>query len=355
MICPKCGFTASATDRFCENCGTALSPDVAQSNSSGAQICQCPPGQSKPDEDGYCQVCGVRCISRSEATRKHVELSVDERLALVSDVGRRHRVNEDTGSVARGSGNSVVMVVADGVSTSTNSASASAATVEAVVTALGSLPEAEGGRSPASPLPDDALSDAVRSAIAAANQAVLNLPFAGGEGDGPETTVVVALCREGRVGVGWVGDSRAYLLGPNAAEQLTVDDSWVEEAIRSGEMSRKQAMLDERAHLVTQVLGMRDQQVDIHIVERELPEDCALLLCSDGLWNYFLESDELATALRQHSSGDSLSVCRYFVDAANERGGHDNVTVAILAPGENHPGGERRTGQRSSACMILWT
>ncbi len=338
MICPKCGFTASATDRFCENCGTALSPDVAQNNSSGAQICQCPPGQSKPDEDGYCQVCGVRCISPSEAARKHVELSVDERLAVVSDVGRRHRVNEDTGSVARGSGNSVVMVVADGVSTSTNSASASAATVEAVVTALGSLPEAEGGRSPASPLPDDALSDAVRSAIAAANQAVLKLPFAGGEGDGPETTVVVALCREGRVAVGWVGDSRAYLLGPNAAEQLTVDDSWVEEAIRSGEMSRKQAMLDERAHLVTQVLGMRDQQVDIHIVERELPEDCALLLCSDGLWNYFLESDELATALWQRSSGGSLSVCRYFVDAANERGGHDNVTVAILSSRREPPG-----------------
>ena len=89
-------------------------------------------------------------------------------------------------------------------------------------------------------------------------------------------------------------------------------------------------MLDKRAHLVTQVLGMRDQQVDIHIVERELPEDCALLLCSDGLWNYFLETDELATALRQHNSGDSLSVCRYLVDAANERGGQDNVTVAML-------------------------
>ena len=163
-----------------------------------------------------------------------------------------------------------------------------------------------------------------------ANQAVLNLPFAGGEGDGPETTVVVALCRGGRVAVGWVGDSRAYLVGPDAAEPLTVDDSWAEEAVRSGEMPRKQAMLDKRAHLVTQVLGMRDQQVDIHVVERELPEDCALLLCSDGLWNYFLESGELANALRQHNSGDTLSVCRYLVDAANERGGQDNVTVALL-------------------------
>ena len=319
MICPKCGYTASATDRFCENCGTALSKDVAKSNTSGLQVCHCPPGQSKPDEDGFCQVCGIRCISEVEAARKHVELSIDGRLALVSDVGRRHVINEDMGSVARGTNDLVVMVVADGVSTATNSASASEATVEAVVTALGSLPE------------DTALSDAVRSAIAGANQAVLNLPFAGGDGhDGPETTVVVALCRGGRVAVGWAGDSRAYLIGPDASEPLTVDDSWAEQAVRSGDMPMKQAMLDKRAHLVTQVLGMRDQQVDIHVVERELPEDCALLLCSDGLWNYFLESGELASALWQHNSGDTLSRCRYLVDAANERGGQDNVTVALL-------------------------
>jgi len=342
MICPKCGYTAPTTDRFCENCGTPLLTDVAPSNVSGLQVCHCPPGQSKPDEDGYCQVCGVHCISEAEAARKHVEVSIDERLALVTDVGRRHPINEDMGSVVRSAENTVVMVVADGVSTSTNSDSASAATVEAVVAAL-TLPEAKGGSSsmgsptPASPpegvqlLPEVALSDAVRSAIVSANQAVLNLPFAGGDEDGPESTVVVALCHDGRLAVGWVGDSRAYLVTLEAAEQLTVDDSWAEEAIRGGQMSTQQAMLDKRAHMVTQVLGMRDQQLDIHVVERELPKDSILLLCSDGLWNYFLECDELAATLRQgRSSGDSLSACRSLVDTANERGGQDNVTVALL-------------------------
>jgi PPM family protein phosphatase len=346
MMCPKCGYTAGATDRFCENCGTALSTDVAESNATGLQICHCPPGQSKPDEEGYCQVCGIRCISEALAARKHVELSIDERLALVSDVGRRHPINEDTGSVARGSNNSVVMVVADGVSTATDSASASEATIEAVVTALQSAPE------------EAALSDVVRSAVALANQAVLDLPFAGGQGDGPETTVVAALCRAGRVAVGWAGDSRAYLVSGDLVEQLTVDDSWAEEAVRSGEMPREQAMLDKRAHLVTQVLGMRDQQVDIHVVERELPEDSALLLCSDGFWNYFLESGELADALRQHNSGDTLSVCRYLVDAANERGGQDNVTVAVLNWSSQEssaitPGEKSRIDTGSTAGQLL--
>jgi serine/threonine protein phosphatase PrpC len=81
---------------------------------------------------------------------------------------------------------------------------------------------------------------------------------------------------------------------------------------------------------VTQVLGMRDQQLDGHSLERELPEHSVLLLCSDGLWNYFERDGELAEAVRQLQSSDALSLCRWLVDAANERGGHDNVTVAVL-------------------------
>lgn len=171
---------------------------------------------------------------------------------------------------------------------------------------------------------------ATHAIVEVASQAVLALPFSGGDEDGPETTVIVALCRGGQVAIGWAGDSRAYLVGPDWEEQLTVDDSWVEEAVRSGEMSREQAAVDKRSHYVTQVLGMRDQQLDVHVVERELPEDYILLLCSDGLWNYFQGGGELASALRTCDSSDALSLCRCLVDAANERGGHDNVTVAVL-------------------------
>jgi serine/threonine protein phosphatase PrpC len=249
---------------------------------------------------------------------KHIEVSIDERLAVVSDIGRRHPSNEDTGAVARGPGDSVIVVVADGVSTAINSASASQAAVGAALSVLSSS-QAEAS-----------LTDTVRSAIEAANQAVLSVPFVSGNEDGPETTIVVALCRGGRMAIGWAGDSRAYLIGADTAEILTVDDSWVEEVVRSGEMLRQQAEVDKRAHYVTQVLGMRDQQLDVHVLERELPGNCVLLLCSDGLWNYFERDGELADAVRQQTSTDALSLCRWLVDAANERGGHDNVTVAVL-------------------------
>jgi serine/threonine protein phosphatase PrpC len=282
-------------------------------------MCNCPPGQSKPDEDGYCQVCGVRCLTSKEVARKHTEVAVDGRLAVVSDIGRRHPSNEDAGTVARGPGDSVVLVVADGVTTSINSASASEAAVEAALRVLLASPQ------------ETTLSEVVRSAVEAANQAVLALPFKpGGDEDGPETTIVVTLCRGGRVAIGWAGDSRAYLIGADTAEILTVDDSWVEEVVSSGEMLRQQAEVDRRAHFVTQVLGMRDQQLDGHVIERELPGNCVLLLCSDGLWNYFERDGELADAVRQQNASDALSLCRQLVDMANERGGHDNVTVAVL-------------------------
>jgi PPM family protein phosphatase len=260
----------------------------------------------------------MRCVSETVANRKHVEVSIDERLAAVSDIGRRHPTNEDTGAVARGPGDSVVLVVADGVSTSTNAASASEAAVGAALGSLLSAPE------------DAALADVVRSAVGAANQAVLALPFVSSGEDGPETTIVIALCRNGRMAIGWAGDSRAYLIGSDAEEILTVDDSWVEQVVRSGEMSREQAEGDRRAHYVTQVLGMRDQQLDGHVVERDLPGSGILLLCSDGLWNYFEKDGELAAVVREHSPSDALSLCRLLVDMANERGGHDNVTVAVL-------------------------
>ena len=318
MICPKCGFTASARDHFCENCGSPLREGAAPPSAAPVLTCHCPPGQSKPDEAGYCEVCGVRCVAAPAPATKQVVVSVDGQLAVVSDVGRRHPVNEDTGLVARGPDNLVALIVADGVSLSTDSASASHAAVAAAMSTLLAAPTGA------------VLADVMRAAVIAANEAVVALPLPPRDEEAPETTIVAALCRGGRVAIGWAGDSRAYLTGADGIEQLTVDDSWVEQAVRGGEMSREQALADKRSHYVTQVLGMRDQELDPHVIERDLPGDRALLLCSDGLWNYFPQDGELADALHQADAKDAVALCHHLVDLANERGGHDNVTVAIL-------------------------
>jgi serine/threonine protein phosphatase PrpC len=76
---------------------------------------------------------------------------------------------------------------------------------------------------------------------------------------------------------------------------------------------------------------MRDDKVDPHVMQKDVAPGKILLLCSDGLWNYFQEPGELLSAINQYGPQKDLAeICTYLVDRANEQGGHDNITVAML-------------------------
>jgi len=319
MICSNCGAEVLETARFCENCGTALVvivPTVMPSNDQ-QKTCKCPPGQGKLDAEGYCEICGIKGSVRQKS---QVEEAVTNELAVVSDVGRRHVTNEDAGTVAKSAGGNEILIVADGVSSSVDAMSASKTAVAIAREILLSYQST-----------DDA-GMCMKRAIQGAHEAILSLP--GNEAvdtDGPETTIVAALRTQQQLIIGWVGDSRAYLIDNTSEELLTRDDSWVEEVVQAGQLTREQAQADRRAHYVTQVLGMKDDQVMIHILQRDLTPGKSLLLCSDGLWNYFQDAGSLASTLQQgRGQGDALAVCKYLVQQANEQGGHDNITVAML-------------------------
>ncbi|HEY6874156.1 MAG TPA: protein phosphatase 2C domain-containing protein [Geobacteraceae bacterium] len=249
---------------------------------------------------------------------------IDERLALVSDIGKKHAHNEDCGTVAKGENGDVVLIVADGVSTSFHPAGASAATTRIVKEML-----------LAAYAPHEAMS-VMKTAIATAHETIMALPSGDNPDlDGPECTVVAAKVREGNVIIGWVGDSRAYLLTDTAEKLLTVDDSWVEEVVKAGLHTREEANADQRAHCVTQVLGMKDDEVEIHVISTEIAPNETLLLCSDGLWNYFQQDGSLVRKIgeiKKKLGADVTSdvICQALVEEANARGGHDNITVAAL-------------------------
>jgi serine/threonine protein phosphatase PrpC len=239
---------------------------------------------------------------------------------MVSDIGKKHKANEDAGSVAVGEGN-VVLVVADGVSSSLNGASGSATAVKVVKDILLSCVD-----------PSDAPSVMLR-AIETAHKAIVELPYVSNQSDadGPETTIVAALRHDRQLTIGWVGDSRAYLIDDDSEELLTIDDSWVEMVVRSGELTREEAIVDRRAHYVTQVLGMKDDKINPHVVQTEIASGKILLLCSDGFWNYFQEQGKMLSAIKHcGAQRDVDEICKYLVSQANEQGGHDNITVAML-------------------------
>ena len=327
MTCLQCGDDSSSPNaKYCEGCGhpfCALAPSPAPAPAGARLACGCDAATCAVDADGFCSGCGVRGAAAGTSNALHRVEEADARLAMVSDRGRRHANNEDCGHVGRMGTDAALLVVADGVSTSFHAAGASALAIE-VVTARLAAPDATD--------PGQAMASAIMAAHAAiAGMALGADPML----DEPECTVVAATVADDAVTVGWIGDSRAYLVGATSERRLTVDDSWIEQVVAAGTHTREAANADRLAHCVTQVLGMRDAEVEVHVATAGMAADELLLLCSDGLWNYFQCEGMLAARiaqLRRETATEltAATLCAALVDDANRAGGHDNITVAIL-------------------------
>jgi serine/threonine protein phosphatase PrpC len=246
------------------------------------------------------------------------------RAALLTDRGMKRPQNEDAASIEIGEG-WVALVVCDGVSSSNH---AGAAAEIASSTACATLANIARSRD----LSGSGALQAVATAIRAAHAAVCAHQFepkAGGEP--PGTTIVVAFVANDRAVVGWVGDSRAYWVTEGGGEVLTRDHTWVNEAVASGEWTEPDAMQQPLAHALTRCLGPLEWggagTVDPDVVAREIEGPGYLVLCTDGLWNYFPTAAELAKLI-----DPTMGVCEAserLVNAALSAGAHDNVTVAL--------------------------
>ncbi len=337
--CPQCDLEAGPEDRFCEACGAGLDgtsrpldPPTRPTGAERRKNCRCPPGDADPDGTGYCRACGFRLPSQPPPDEPSLVLPIDDDLAAVSDRGNRYRkgrwTNQDAATAARFEDGAALLVVADGVSSCNGASRASAAAVAALRFVVQSADEAE---------PPVTL---MRRAVAAAHEAVkvVTVPNPDPAKDPPETTIAAALVRDGKATLGWVGDSRAYLIQGDRGRLLTRDDSWMAEVLHAGLMSREAAQADRRAHSITQCLGVPDDELTIHVEQASVRPGAWLVLCTDGLWNYLDDAGRLAGALAElPDETDALTRCQRLVLIANESGGHDNISVAMLKIGPDEP------------------
>lgn len=142
---------------------------------------------------------------------------------------------------------------------------------------------------------------------------------------GMGTTLVGGIYNEGQALIANIGDSRAYILDDDGLRQLTRDHSLVEELVLRGEITQEQAKRHPRKNIITRALGPeRKPKPDIFSVAMKKGQK--LLLCSDGLTN-MLEPDAIKEILMNE---DAEKACVRLIDAANENGGSDNITVLIL-------------------------
>lgn len=146
------------------------------------------------------------------------------------------------------------------------------------------------------------------------------------EYEGMGTTLVVAICSEQFVTVAHVGDSRIYLKTDDAFKQLTLDHSLVGELVRNGQITEAEALHHPRKNVLLRALGTeQDVKVDIETIHWE-PGNY-LLLCSDGLTNKIL-NDELNEQFTEDISLKDIG--ERLIHMANERGGEDNISLAIV-------------------------
>ncbi len=303
---PECGEPVREGDRFCEVCGQELLPSVHVLD--GAE-----PGARVPEDDP------TRGVRRG---RDHVEMWFPG-VAGVSDRGHLRARNEDAiGVIGLDDYGAAVLVVCDGVSTSHQ---AHVASQVAADTTLASLVAAvESGESD--------LEAAMREAVVRAQAAVSAIPYKSGTKDPPSSTLVAAVVKADCVTVGWVGDSRAYLVCPSGTWQLSQDDTWVADQVAQGLLSADQAAGDPNGHVLTRWLGedWRDSQAP-SVVSFQIEESGHLVLCSDGLWNYLPTETDLGAAVAGLEDATPLSVAVELTELARRGGGHDNITVAVAA------------------------
>jgi protein phosphatase len=237
--------------------------------------------------------------------------------AVLSDRGRTHARNEDSYLVLPAS---QLYVVADGMGGHAAGDVASRTAVHSLAAAF--------ERAPSPRITSATLSRRLCAAFEAANDALIAHADAHREcaGMGTTLTALATLRSAPQCVITHIGDSRAYRMRAGALTQLTVDHTWVQQQVAAGMLTRAEARHHPYSPVLTRVLGAADLSSPDTFVIDVAPGDL-FLLCSDGLTG-MIEDEDLATMLARDVPLEQHA--RELIDAANLRGGHDNITALLL-------------------------
>lgn len=224
-----------------------------------------------------------------------------------TDTGRVRARNEDTFLVDLAAG---LVVVADGMG-------GHAAGDVASQTAVARLADAfhASGDLPA--------------AVGAANHALIERARQSAELTGMGTTITAVYLQSNLLHCAHVGDSRLYRLRAGRLTQLTRDHTVAEDMIEQGALTRAAAMGHPLSSMLTRAIGSRTE-VEVDAFTESLEKGDLLLLCSDGL-SGLVSDEDLTVLLGQELELELLA--GQLIEAANLRGGTDNITVVLVRVG----------------------
>jgi serine/threonine protein phosphatase PrpC len=168
---------------------------------------------------------------------------------------------------------------------------------------------------------------ALIEALQAAHEQIRTYSFAHPELRGMGTTCTAAAIVLDALYYVHIGDTRLYLIRDGQITRVTRDHSYVGRLVESGMISAEEAETHPQRNILTAALGTNPELImDFPEEPQSLRPEDVLLICSDGLWGQVRDA-EIVSAVDNKTAekaGHEL------IDLARERGGPDNLTVAIL-------------------------
>ncbi|WP_226578610.1 Stp1/IreP family PP2C-type Ser/Thr phosphatase [Halobacillus litoralis] len=235
----------------------------------------------------------------------------------LTDQGKVRSHNEDAGGVFRNEAGQILAVVADGMGGHQAGDVASQMATSHLHNKWQQMDQLT--------TPEDA-ENWIREAVRAANNEIKAYANEHEECAGMGTTIVAAVCTEQFTSIGHIGDSRCYFANTYGFKPVTEDHSLVNELVRSGQITEEEAEQHPRRNVLLKALGT-EFDLTADVVTMEFEPDDRLLLCTDGLTNKV--SDEELSEIKYYE-GEWESFTEKLIHLANERGGEDNITLAVV-------------------------
>lgn len=246
-------------------------------------------------------------------------------VAYRTDTGRERDENQDAVSyICDERQNLHLLIVADGVGGVVCGQMASLLAVQTIRQSFFAAEEPDGES-------ESRIGERLLYAIEEANRMILRRGRRDRRCRGMGSTCAVVVLHNEHAWIAHAGDSRIYLIRENRIIQLTRDHSRVQRMLDDGLITEEEALNHPERNYLERALGMREE-IRVELRPRPLPLGAGDILidCTDGLTS-LVGDEEIYRLARGLSPAEA---CEKLVELANERGGHDNITVGIALIGE---------------------
>lgn len=261
--------------------------------------------------------CGIIKSVKNEMNCLYLRGDHSMEIGVCSDVGKVRDINEDAYSIPDDSLN--LFMVADGMGGHNAGEVASSRAINSIRDFMKKHVRKD------IPQSEEELCQLLKSAIHKANQDIFLESLRDAKFQGMGTTITAILILS-KLYIAHIGDSRAYLIHNDRISQVTQDHSLVGELLRNGTITENEAKVHPQRNIITRALGT-EENINIDIYEIDFKQDDVIVLCTDGLSN-FVDPEEIKDMLLH--CNNVQEGCQSLVDLANERGGHDNITVLAV-------------------------